>query len=68
MHIKRSGLSTKNDHHPRFICKQCSELAKIDTQETAKHGPTPSVETTPEPCDFWKNFQDEQIETTEKLQ
>ena len=25
MHIKCSGLSTKNDHHPNFICKHCSQ-------------------------------------------
>ena len=64
MHIKCSGLSTKNDHHPNFICKHCSQPAKIDPQE---HDPTPSIETPPEPCDFWKNFKDEQIETLRKI-
>ena len=66
MHIKCSGLSTKNDHHPNFICKHCSEPARIDPQETAKHYSTPSIETPLEPCDFWENSQDEQIETLRK--
>ena len=65
MHIKCSGLSTKNDHHLNFNCKHCREPAKIDPQETAKHGPT--IETPPEPFDCWKNFQDEQTETLRKI-
>ena len=64
MQIKCSGLSTKNDHHPNFIRKHCSELAKIDPQETAKLGPTPSIERTQE---TFENFQDEQIETLWKI-
>ena len=67
MRIKCSGLSTKNAYHPNFICKHCDEPAKIDPQETAKHGSTPSIETPPEPCDFWKFFEDEQIETLRKI-
>ena len=67
MPIKCSGLSTKNDHHPNFICKHCSEHAKIDPHETSKQDPTPSIETSPEPCDFWKISQDEHIETLRKI-
>ena len=56
MHIRCSGLSTKNDHHPNFICKHCSEHAKSDPQETAEHIPTPSIEAPEEPYNFWKKI------------
>ena len=57
----------KNDLRPNFICKHCSKLAKIDPQETARRGPTPSIETATEPSDFRKKFQDEKKETIWKI-
>ena len=67
MHTKCSGLSTKNDQHSRFICRHCNEHAKTDHQKTAKQNPTPSIETLPETCNFWKNFKYEQTQTLPKF-
>ena len=67
MHIKCSGLSTKNDHHLNSICKHCGETAKIDPHETTKIGSTTAYETLLETCNFRQNFWNHQKELLRKI-